>query len=105
MYNDSDITNITSKFLLEVAPDYPIKEAYLFGSYAKGNAREESDIDIAIVSDKFEGNRFMDRLKLGKYILKVSYDIQVHPFSVEDFTEDDPFVKEIKETGIRLKVN
>lgn len=26
----------------------PVKAVYLFGSYAKGNYREESDIDIAV---------------------------------------------------------
>ena len=38
--------------------------AYLFGSYARGDWNEWSDIDIAIVSPVFEGNRFLDRQKL-----------------------------------------
>lgn len=33
-----------------------IREAYVFGSYAKGRQTEWSDIDLALVSDHFEGD-------------------------------------------------
>jgi predicted nucleotidyltransferase len=33
----------------EVAPQYGINEVYLFGSYARGDATEESDCDFRIV--------------------------------------------------------
>ncbi|MEM4418985.1 MAG: nucleotidyltransferase domain-containing protein, partial [Candidatus Nitrosocaldus sp.] len=39
-----------------------VKEAYLFGSYAKGTWIRESDIDLLIVSDDFKDIRFSDRL-------------------------------------------
>lgn len=29
--------------------DKPVKEVYLFGSYARGEAREDSDIDLGII--------------------------------------------------------
>ncbi len=32
----------------EVLPHYDVKEAYLFGSYARNEADEDSDIDICI---------------------------------------------------------
>ena len=38
-----------------------INKAILFGSYAKGTFNEWSDIDIALVSDNFQGNRFLDK--------------------------------------------
>jgi len=38
-----------------------VKKAILFGSYAKGSADEDSDIDVAIISDSLSGNRFDDR--------------------------------------------
>lgn len=102
MYSQSDLNNIVTRFINLVSDEFPLKSAYLFGSYAKGNAREYSDIDLALVSDKFEGSRFFDKKKLNKYILKTSADIQVHPFTPENFTEDNPFVKEIVQTGQRL---
>lgn len=30
---------------------YPIRKAYLFGSYARGNATESSDVDLCIEGD------------------------------------------------------
>ena len=38
-----------------------ITQAILFGSYASGWYNELSDIDLALVSDQFEGIRFNDR--------------------------------------------
>ncbi|MHB8853960.1 MAG: nucleotidyltransferase domain-containing protein [Ignavibacteriaceae bacterium] len=102
MYKRKDIDNIINQFVAMVSNEFPVKGLYLFGSYAKGNAGENSDIDIAIISDKFEGRRFWDREKLGKYIIKSSFDLEVHPYKTEDFTEDDPFVKEIIRTGQKI---
>ncbi|MHB8579180.1 MAG: nucleotidyltransferase domain-containing protein [Ignavibacteriaceae bacterium] len=102
MYSQSDINNLVSKFVNLVANEFPVKSVYLFGSYAKGEAREYSDIDLAVVSDNFEGSRFFDKEKLNKYILKTSIDLEIHPFRTVDFTEDNPFVKEIINTGIKI---
>lgn len=102
MYSQSDINAIVSKFVSLLSDEFPINTAYLFGSYAKGDAREYSDVDLAIVSDKFEGSRFFDKQKLNKYILKTSIDLEVHPFRTVDFTDDNPFVKEIIQTGLKL---
>ena len=32
-----------------IAPQYEINQVYLFGSYARGDATEESDVDIRVV--------------------------------------------------------
>lgn len=99
-----EIMNIINQFLIEAENDnIPIKEAILFGSYAKGIANKYSDIDLAVVSEKFEGIRLFDNIKLDKAVLKTSYDLETHPFRPEDFNEDNPFVKEILKEGIRIR--
>jgi uncharacterized protein len=80
----------------------PIKEAILFGSYAKGDYQEWSDIDIALVSDIFEGNRIDDKDKIRRITLSISSEIEVIPFAPDDFNLQNPFAKEILETGIKL---
>jgi len=104
MYQREDIINIANKFIALISTEFAVKSVYLFGSYAKGTAHDnsDSDIDIAIVSDKFEGRRFWDREKLRKYVIKSSFDLEVHPYKTDDFTEDDPFVKEILKTGLKI---
>jgi predicted nucleotidyltransferase len=78
----------------------PVQRAILFGSYARGNYSEWSDIDLAIVSEVFIGSRFDDKNKIRYIYLSISSDLEILPYRPEDFTDDDPFVKEILETGI-----
>ena len=76
-----------------------VQQAILFGSYATGKYDEWSDIDLAIVSDDFAGNRFNDRNKIRKVTLQVNSDISPIPFRPEDFNDSNYFVLE---TGIRI---
>ena len=79
-----------------------VQQAILFGSYASGTNDEWSDIDLAIISKDFIGNRFEDRNRIRKITLQVDSDISPMPYRPEDFKDSDYFVKEILETGIRI---
>lgn len=74
----------------------------LFGSYAKGKYHKWSDIDIALVSDIFEGDPISDKDKIRRLTLSVSSSLEVIPFSPHEFNSQNPFAKEIITTGIRL---
>ncbi|MFH1194062.1 MAG: nucleotidyltransferase domain-containing protein [bacterium] len=79
-----------------------LKNVYLFGSYAKGNFTEWSDIDLALVSEYFEGIRFYDRDKIRILILSISSHLEILPFNPRDFSVENPFAREVIETGIQL---
>jgi predicted nucleotidyltransferase len=79
-----------------------LRQVIVFGSYASGRYDEWSDIDIALVSEAFEGVRMNDRNKIRRITLNISSDLEPLPYRPEDFTADDPFVREILETGIRI---
>ncbi len=81
---------------------FQIEDAILFGSYARGTANQWSDIDLALVSNAFEGVRFIDKNKIRKITISVSSDLEILPFNPKDFTPGNPLVKEILETGIRV---
>jgi predicted nucleotidyltransferase len=49
MYTQNDFSQLKDIILKDVPSTTSI---ILFGSYAKGNAREDSDIDIAILTDR-----------------------------------------------------
>lgn len=102
MYSKENVETIIRSFLDAIRNEIQVDGVYLFGSYAKGTPSKYSDIDLAVVSRDFEGVRFFDRKRLIKYLVKVNTDIQLHPFKLEDFTPDDPFVEEIIRTGIRV---
>ena len=48
--------------IFPVCEKYAISEAYLFGSYARGDATEESDVDLRIVIGKPFGMLTLNRL-------------------------------------------
>jgi uncharacterized protein len=97
------ITQTIQKYIAALyAHHIPIQQIYLFGSYARGNYTEWSDIDLAVVSDSFEGRRWKDRQKIRPITLSGSSLIEVLPYRPEDFTPDDPFVREILKTGIQI---
>jgi len=97
------VKNIIDRYLQALTRhNIPIKEAMLFGSYAKGNYQEWSDIDIALVSEIFAGNRIDDKDKIRKITLSISSEIEVIPFSPKDFHLQNPLAKEIMTTGIKL---
>ncbi|MDM8526380.1 nucleotidyltransferase domain-containing protein [Desulfococcaceae bacterium HSG8] len=98
-----EISEIINEFIHKLEQNnVHIQQAVLFGSYSKGLEHEWSDIDIVLVSDAFEGVRFEDRKKIGDITLSVSTDLSPLPFRPEDFTPEDPFVKEILSTGVRI---
>ncbi|QTA78549.1 Nucleotidyltransferase domain-containing protein [Desulfonema limicola] len=99
----AEIKHIIDTYLLELnRHNIPIREAILFGSYAKGNYHEWSDIDIALVSEIFTGYWIDDKDKIRKITLSVSSRLEIIPFTLADFNQHNPLVKEILTTGMKL---
>jgi len=76
--------------------------AWLFGSYAKGNQHEDSDIDIAIVLKEntpisFETEVQLMTCRKGKETL-----IEPHVFSKNDFDKSSPLVSQIVKFGVPI---
>jgi len=105
VYIPDKVKRIIKRYVKELKKNnIPIDEMILFGSYAKGNYNEYSDIDLLIVSPIFKGDRIEDRDKIRKITLKVSSEIEVLPCSREEFKEKNPFIKDIIKTGIRINI-
>lgn len=102
MVAQENVNNVLNKLISLISEEYKISAVYLFGSYARKSEHKYSDIDVAIISDSFEGSRFNDRRKLNKFILKTSVDIEIHPFRTRDFNSTNPLVAEILKTGIKI---
>ncbi|HJX50680.1 MAG TPA: nucleotidyltransferase domain-containing protein [Candidatus Nanoarchaeia archaeon] len=82
----------------------PIQGAFIFGSHAKGNPKEESDIDVALISTAFTGDRFEDRRKIVPLRRKIDSRIEPIPFRPEDFQKGGILVDEIKKTGKAINI-
>jgi len=95
--------SIAKRFTAELEKhNIHVQSVILFGSHASGRQYEWSDIDLAVVSNDFEGNPFSDRQKMAKAIWAVDTRVEPHPYRPEEFTEDDLFVQEILKTGIKI---
>jgi uncharacterized protein len=105
MLNRKAAIDIINEFIESCnARGITFKKVILFGSAARNNAHKYSDIDIALVSESFSGMPYKDwsmltPVKTSKRKFMV---IEPHPFSITDFEEGDPFIDEIKRTGITV---
>lgn len=98
---DQSILKTVKNFLELVPENLGLRQAYLFGSYAKGLEKESSDVDVALVFDRM-GDFFQTQQVLRKLRRKVDLRIEPHPLKSEDFNSKNPFAKEIQETGILI---
>ncbi len=86
-------------FLRKINPS--IKKIYLFGSYAKGTANDNSDIDLAIIFDNLS-DTFDMQVELMKMRRKFDTRIEPHPFNESDFNATHPLANEILNNGVEV---
>ncbi len=99
----NEISSIIDQYIkLLNENNFPIEKAFIFGSYSRGKNHQYSDLDLALVSPAFEGNRIKDKNKIRAFTLSVSSMLEVMPFTPKDFSVENPFAKEIIENGIRV---
>ena len=99
---DSKVMESIKKYIEKISKYYQIEAIILFGSYAKGTEKEDSDIDIAIISSDFS-DIIEDGAKLIGLTWKIDTRIEPHPISTEDYQKiSNPFIREIVNTGIKV---
>ena len=87
--------------------EYRAETVILFGSYARNEATEDSDVDLFVIAPTHE--RFFERMATVLGLVRDLYDglalspIVMTPKEVKQRLEmGDQFVKEILETGVEL---
>jgi predicted nucleotidyltransferase len=101
------VNRIVRQYINDVKAKMPIDKVYLYGSYAKGNPRDDSDVDLCFFSKDFEDKRDWDVLTELFYI-KTKYDrellIEPNAFPTSDIDKGNPFVEEVIRTGQEILV-
>lgn len=92
------------KIVKQVVADYQPEKIILFGSYAYGNPRPDSDLDLLII--KKTGERFIDRwTNVRKIVSDPKRSIPFEPLILtpheieERLARGDQFIKEIITKG------
>ncbi|MDO8700310.1 MAG: nucleotidyltransferase domain-containing protein [Deltaproteobacteria bacterium] len=91
----------------KIKQDYRAERVILFGSHSRGDATEDSDVDLLVVAPTKE--RFFERMASVRRLIRDLRDglpvspIVLTPVELEKRRQGgDPFVREILETGVPL---
>ena len=101
----AQVIRAVRRYLKEAEKVCHVDKAILFGSYARGTAKRQSDIDVAIFSRNVtDTNRIEMMSRLIMLIAKLKLDIQPIVFSYGDYVrEDNEFIaQEIKKKGLDI---
>jgi len=101
----TDIANL----IKPIVRKYGVKEIYLFGSYARGDYTEDSDIDIMILVDlaDVEIEKYSKQLSWSTYDFNEEHDMDIKPIAKSDTNFKKwlgiyPFYTNVQEEGVEL---
>ena len=103
MVEEQDIK--LKRFLEKVRKKFDPEKVLLFGSRARGNHLESSDYDILIISEKFGGMNFRDRIIKAYELIDEPLNVEILCYTLEEFNEKSKelcVVKKAAEEGITL---
>lgn len=83
-----------------------VDKVILYGSYTQGRQREDSDIDVAIISRDFGKDTVEEGMKLFRIAGGIDPRIEPVPVSLESYEKDTwlPLIYEIREKGIEVEI-
>ena len=105
----SDVLNRHAAFMNECCtkisalPD--VHKIVLFGSYAKGLAEPESDIDLAVFFNTEDDCLLKQYHELARICANTQVDIQVQPFHAYELLQPCGIIEEVVTYGIELRVS
>lgn len=73
------------QFARVISKEYPLRKMILFGSHATGKTHQDSDVDIMIISKKFEGVRRLDRAPDLYMKWNLNYPVDILCYTPEEF--------------------
>ncbi|MEY4926610.1 MAG: hypothetical protein RI894_1046 [Bacteroidota bacterium] len=102
MFNPTSANFLIQAFIADCAKrNIFFQKVILFGSVARNQATEDSDIDVLFVSDQFTDNALQNARLVAPISAKL-YDIEPHLYPTPAFLRNDPFIQEIIKTGTTI---
>lgn len=91
--------DLVRKYKKEIMPMLADAKVYLFGSYSRGNAREDSDVDVAVVVPRLKTDWLDTSSALWLATMKV--DTAIEPVLIEE-CHPSPLYEDVLRTGIAV---
>ena len=95
----NDVIDSVRKYKDLVVAHFDNATIYLYGSYGKGTARPDSDIDIDVVVPEIKG----DFLAASSILWSLTWNVNtlIEPVLI-DATHPSPLYEDILRTGVRI---
>lgn len=95
-----EVLNIARAYADSVRKIMKTTAVFLYGSYAKGTATKDSDIDIAVVVDQIPGDYLGAVSKLWNLTNAVS--VEIEPVLLTPADNQSGFLQTVRRTGIAV---
>ena len=104
MAKDEVIKLLQQYLLLLKDSGITVSKAFLYGSYARDEANEDSDIDVMLVSELFNKND--DKIRAKAWLTAGKLDVRIEPYMVglHKFHTDEfsPLLEVVRREGIEI---
>ncbi len=99
----TQVINSIKRFKESIKSGLNVKKMILFGSYARGNYTDNSDIDVCIIAENISNN-YLAMLQIAPKVIDIDVRIEPVVFSNEEFNESNLYglLKEVKDYGIEV---
>jgi uncharacterized protein len=95
-----DTIRIVRRYAEELSRKMKVKQVYLYGSYARDSAHIDSDIDVAVVVDKIQGD-FLDT-EIMLFRTRRDIDERIEPVLINENNDRSGFLEDIKKYGLSV---
>ena len=91
-------------FIEKLDAEIGVDQVLLFGSTAKGERHESSDVDLIVVSEAFEGMPQLKRLGFLQHRWRYREDLEAFAYTPSEFkrVKDRPLMRKILAYAINL---
>jgi len=76
-----------SQLARKITKTYGSTEIYLFGSFAKGEWLEDSDVDIVVVSEMFKGKPMPERVNMIRKLASKDLSFEILAYTPKELKE------------------
>lgn len=83
----SKVEKALNQLANQLNKNYGPVEIYLFGSFAKGDWLEDSDVDIIVVSEKFQDKAMPERVNMVRKLAQDNIALEILAYTPKELKE------------------